>query len=187
VITDPPALLRAAFNAAMLRSVTSPRVLHLATHGFWDEGSTRPGRDPMLRSGLIVSPAENNQGALNGERFTAADFLEADLFGTELVTLAACSTGLGDLHDSEGIYGLQRGVQVAGARSVMTSLWPVEDEATRDWMLRYYRRLISGMGRADALAAVHEEFRQHPNTDWRHPYFWAGWQLVGDWRPIEGL
>jgi CHAT domain-containing protein/Tfp pilus assembly protein PilF len=180
-------VLGTAFNAPMLKSIKRPRVLHLATHGFWDESSKFPGHDPMLRSGVIVTAAVNSNGDLREERFTAADFLGADLDGTELVTLSACSTGLGGLHDSEGIYGLQRGVRVAGANSVLTSLWPVEDEATRDWMLRYYGHLISGMGRADALAAVQQEFRQHPKSDWRHPYFWAAWQIVGDWRPIDGL
>ena len=89
----------------------------------------------MLRSGFLVSAAES--GSQAEARFSAADFLTLKLNKTELVTLSACSTGLGDLHDSEGIYGLQRGVQVAGARSVLTSLWAVDDEATADWMLRY--------------------------------------------------
>jgi CHAT domain-containing protein len=144
-----------------------------------------PAMDPMLRSGIVVSAAES--GSQAEARFSAADFLTLKLNKTELVTLSACSTGLGDLHDSEGIYGLQRGVQVAGARSVLTSLWPVDDEATADWMLRYYQYLVKGRSRSDALAAVQNDFRQHTNVSWRHPYFWSGWQLVGDWQPIKGL
>ena len=76
---------------------------------------------------------------------------------------------------------------MAGARSVLTSLWPVDDEATADWMLRYYGYLAGGRSRADSLVAVQNDFRQHNNFSWRHPYYWAGWQLVGEWRPIEGL
>ena len=176
-----------AFNRTLLVQLRSPRMLHLATHGFWQDinhgGSARtvdsePAQDPMLRSGIVVS---------NDDRVSAADFLGLDLKATELVTLSGCSTGLGDLHDSEGLFGLQRGIQVAGARSVLTSLWPVEDAATSDWMLRFYSLLKQGHGRADALAAVQSAFRDHPNPQWRHPYYWAGWQLVGDWRPIEGL
>lgn len=179
------------FSAAMLSKLSRPLVLHLATHGFWDAkqagqpvrmADPDPSHDPMLRSGIVVSPAK---GAT--DRFSAADFLGLDLSNTELVTLSGCSTGLGDLHDSEGIYGLLRGVQVAGARSVLTSLWPVDDAATSDWMLRFYGYLSQGRGRADALAAVQADFRSHPNALWRHPYYWAGWQLVGDWRPIQGL
>lgn len=70
---------------------------------------------------------------------------------------------------------------------MLTSLWPVDDEATADWMQRYYQHLAKGRSRSDALAAVQNDFRQHANVSWRHPYFWAGWQLVGDWRAIKGL
>jgi CHAT domain-containing protein len=136
----------------------------------------------MLKSGIVLSPAEGST-----DRFSASDFLGLDLTSTELVTLSGCSTGLGDLHDSEGIYGLQRGVQVAGARSVLTSLWPVDDPATSEWMQRYYGYLAQGRGRNEALADVQTDFRNHPNPYLRHPYYWAGWQLVGDWRPIKGL
>ena len=182
-----------AFSTRSLKAINNPRIVHIASHGYWDEAGakqTRPGMalpamDPMLRSGIVVSAAES--GSQAEARFSAADFLTLKLNKTELVTLSACSTGLGDLHDSEGIYGLQRGVQAAGARSVLTSLWPVDDEATADWMLRYYQYLVKGRTRSDALVAVQNDFRQHNNVSWRHPYFWAGWQLAGDWRPIKGL
>lgn len=186
----------AAFTASQLRTLNNPLILHLASHGTWDSAITSgapaaaqpPATDPMLRSGIVVSGNPHGRPDGQGEqRFHAADFLTLSLTATELVTLAACSTGLGDLHDSEGLYGLQRGIQVAGARSVLTSLWPVDDQATTDWMLRYYRHLTAGVSRADALVAVQREFRDHPNTAWRDPYFWAGWQLVGDWRPIPGF
>jgi len=181
-----------AFSAAMLQRLKQPRLLHLTTHGFWyppapaNQQPMPRSADPMLRSGLLVT-AQNRVagGPMGAEFFSAAQFLNLDLHGTELVTLSACSTGLGDLHDSEGLYGLQRGIQVAGARSVLTSLWPVDDQATIDWMLRYYQHLLRGLGRAAALAQVQAEFRHHPNASWRHPYYWAAWQLVGDWRPIR--
>jgi len=183
-----------SFTSNELRKLSSPRILHLATHGFWDSGNkinvrnynSTTTKDPMLRSGILLSPSENIEDG-KPDRFTAADFLGLKLNGTELVTLSACSTGLGDLHDSEGIYGLQRGVQVAGARSVLTSLWPVDDDATSDWMLRYYRHLKLGSSRSDALKAVQNEFRNHPKQIWQQPYYWAGWQLVGDWKPIQGI
>lgn len=182
-----------AFSTRSLQAINSPQIVHIASHGYWDEAGSKQARsdtalpqtDPMLRSGIVVSAAES--GSQAEARFSAADFLTLKLNKTELVTLSACSTGLGDLHDSEGIYGLQRGVQVAGARSVLTSLWPVDDEATTDWMLRYYRYLAKGHSRSDALRYVQNDFRQHINVSWQHPYYWAGWQLVGDWRPIQGL
>lgn len=182
------------FTSNELRKVSSPRILHLATHGFLDSPNQINARgynstttnDPMLRSGILLSSSENIENG-KPDRFSAADFLGLKLNGTELVTLSACSTGLGDLHDSEGIYGLQRGVQVAGARSVLTSLWPVDDAATSDWMLRYYKHLKLGSSRGDALKAVQNEFRSHPKQVWQQPYYWAGWQLVGDWKPIQGI
>lgn len=179
------------FNRTMLRQLKSPLLLHLATHGFWDAkqaglsvrtADPDPTQDPMLKSGIVLSPAEGST-----DRFSASDFLGLDLTSTELVTLSGCSTGLGDLQDSEGIYGLQRGVQVAGARSVLTSLWPVDDPATSEWMQRYYGYLAQGRGRNESLAEVQADFRNHPYPHLRHPYYWAGWQLVGDWRPIKGL
>ena len=185
------ALEGTSFNSDLLKQLKHPLILHLATHGFWDTAkrgtSTRqtdpsPYQDPMLRSGIVVSPTTRTS-----DRFSAADFLPLDLARTELVTLSGCSTGLGDLHDSEGIYGLQRGVQVAGAKAMLSSLWPVDDEATSDWMVRYYGYLSKGLGRAEALSAVQADFRNHPKSLWRHLYYWAAWQLVGDWRPIPGL
>ena len=179
-----------AFSTLSLKALNNPRIVHIASHGYWDDagakrarsGPALPATDPMLRSGIVVSAA--GSGSQGEARFSAADFLTLKLNKTELVTLSACSTGLGDLHDSEGIYGLQRGVQVAGARSLLTSLWPVDDEATADWMLRFYQYLTKGGSRADALVAVQNDFRQHSNLAWRHPYYWAGWQLIGDWRPL---
>jgi CHAT domain-containing protein len=69
-------------------------------------------------------------------------------------------------------------------------LWKVDDAATAEFMTRFYQRLKGGEGRADALAAVQREFRSGiagKPDDWKRPYYWAAWQLVGDWRPIPGL
>jgi CHAT domain-containing protein len=85
------------------------------------------------------------------------------------------------------LFGLQRALSVAGARTTLLSLWKVDDKATAAFMEAYYTRLKGRAGRADALAATQAEFRSHQNTAWRHPYYWAAWQLVGDWRPITGL
>ena len=105
------------------------------------------------------------------------------------MVLSACSTGQGDIRTGEGVYGLQRSLTVAGARSTLLSLRKVDDAATADFMARYYSRLKAGEGRADALAAVQAEFRNGTagNGQWTEPYYWAAWQLVGDWRPVQGL
>ena len=87
---------------------------------------------------------------------------------------------------------VQRSLTVAGARSTLLSLWKVDDAATAEFMDRFYQRLKAGEGRSDALAAVQEEFRSGKmqsgtGHEWKEPYYWAAWQLVGDWRPIADL
>jgi CHAT domain-containing protein len=116
---------------------------------------------------------------------TAAEITGINLQGTELVTLSACQSGAGAVQSGEGVYGLQRALTVAGARSMLLSLWPVDDGATRDFMGSFYRRLVAGASRADALGATQAEFRAHSNPLYRDLYVWAAFQLVGDWREVS--
>jgi len=189
-----------------------PRVLHVATHGFFvadqEAKPTDPMRaiqegspllrslrqeDPQLRSGLVFAGANQPDVDPNDDGYlTAAEAVNLNLKGTELVVLSACSTGQGEVRTGEGVYGLQRSLTVAGARSTLLSLWKVDDAATAEFMARYYQRLKDGEGRSDALAAIQEEFRSGKvqsgtGVNWKEPYYWAAWQLVGDWRPIPGL
>jgi CHAT domain-containing protein len=146
--------------------------------------------DPQLRSGLVLAGANQPELDPNDDGYlTAAEAVNLNLKGTELVVLSACSTGQGDVRTGEGVYGLQRSLNVAGARSTLLSLWKVDDAATAEFMGRYYQRLKAGEARSDALAAVQKEFREGRAGDgkWKNPYYWAAWQLVGDWRPIKGL
>jgi CHAT domain-containing protein len=185
-----------------------PRILHIATHGFFlpyqpEQLQAQPwlsfdrpdvlerfsGEDPMLRSGLVLAGA-NHQGSDPDEDdgyLTAMEAVHLNLQGTELVTLSACDSGSGDIRTGEGVYGLQRAFIVAGARSLLLSLWPVPDDATCAFMLHFYTHLKEGFGRYDALIAVQREFRKHENIVWRHPYYWGAWQLIGDGSPTEGL
>jgi CHAT domain-containing protein len=107
-----------------------------------------------------------------------ADTTGLNLSGTQLVTLSACSTGLGSQATGEGVYGLQRSLRVAGARSTLLTLWEVDDAATKAFMLTYYRLLKQGVGRAEALQQGQRLIRR--NAGWSHPHFWAAWQLSGD-------
>jgi CHAT domain-containing protein/tetratricopeptide (TPR) repeat protein len=206
------AILGDAATVSLLERSPSPRILHIASHGFFVGDQDIPpqdplraslagggqvarfqGEDPLLRSGIVLAGANNPDHDPNDDGLlTALEATALQLDGTELVVLSACSTGAGDFQSGEGLYGLQRALTVAGARSTLLSLWKVDDAATAEFMVRFYRRLKAGEGRADALAGVQEEFRkgtvQSPSgEDWRRPYYWAAWQLVGDWRPIEGL
>jgi CHAT domain-containing protein len=147
--------------------------------------------DPMLRSGLVLAGADNpTANPADDGYLTAAEAAGLQLDGTELVVLSACSTGQGDSKTGEGVYGLQRALTVAGARSTLLSLWKVDDDATRAFMVRYYTLLKEGKGRGEALVQVQREFRTDPAykaKNWDRPYYWAAWQLTGDWKPIQGL
>lgn len=189
-----------------------PRVLHIATHGFFVADQDSPTTDPLgvvqeqapqlqalrggdlqLRSGLVFAGA--NQPDLDPKDdgyLTAAEAVTLNLKGTELVVLSACSTGQGEVRTGEGVYGLQRSLTVAGARTTLLSLWKVDDAATAEFMVRFYQRLKAGEGRSDALATVQQEFssgkvKSPDGVKWTEPYYWAAWQLVGDWRPIKDL
>ncbi|MFM7086692.1 MAG: CHAT domain-containing protein [Cyanobium sp.] len=144
--------------------------------------------DPLLRSGLVLAGANNPQANPADDGYlTAAEILAMELEGTELVTLSACETGLGDQRTGEGVFGLQRALAVAGARSSLLSLWEVDDAATAAFMTSFYQRLRRGDGRAEALAATQAEFRTHQKESYRDPFVWAAFQLSGDWRPIPGM
>ncbi|QPN70008.1 CHAT domain-containing tetratricopeptide repeat protein [Synechococcus sp. CBW1108] len=202
----------AAATTTSLQRQKGPALLHIASHGFFvadsEKEPARPllalqdqstllwplrGEDPQLRSGLVFAGANQPDADPNDDGYlTAAEAVNLNLKGTQLVVLSACSTGQGDVRTGEGVYGLQRSLTVAGARSTLLSLWKVDDAATAEFMSRFYKRLKAGEGRADALAAVQSEFRSGAvrgpgGEDWSPPYYWAAWQLVGDWRPIQGL
>jgi len=105
-----------------------------------------------------------------------------DLRGTKLVVLSACETGVGAVQTGEGVYGLRRALVLAGAESQVISLWQVADDATRDLMVTYYARLLAGEDRAEALRRAQLEIMRRPG--WSHPYFWASFIPVGEWRPL---
>ncbi len=197
-------------TAMALQQRQGPRVLHIASHGFFAPDQDTPpsdplravqdssrqlrgfqGEDPQLRSGLVLAGANQPDADPNDDGYlTAAEATGLQLDGTELVTLSACSTAQGAIKTGEGVYGLQRSLTVAGARSTLLSLWKVDDAATAEFMQRFYKRLKAGEGRADALQAVQQEFRTDPTLKargWDSIFYWGAWQLVGDWRPIQGL
>ncbi len=96
-----------------------------------------------------------------------------------LVTLSACSTGLGKLYDGEGIVGLTRAFFYAGADSVVVSLWNVNDFATGEFMKSFYQNLSRGMAKDAALRQAKLAMLKS-RGEWKHPYFWAPFVLVGE-------
>jgi CHAT domain-containing protein len=186
---------------AHLKQRRSPRLLHLATHGFFLQDEKRdpnwevgiPGRlsgplpeNPLLRSGLALAGANTwlQEGSLPAEAedglLTAEDVAGLDLLDTELVVLSACETGLGQGHIGEGVFGLRRSFIVAGAKTLVMSLWKVPDEQTRELMEDFYRRILAGQGRADALREAQLALKEkYPD-----PYYWGAFICQGDPGPL---
>ena len=177
----------------------APKMLHIATHGFFLQGEERlkkrllslnrggtlipppPGDNPMLRAGLAFAGINSNAPFLgeidtnNDGVLTAMEVLSLDLAGTELVVLSACETGVGEIHAGEGVYGLRRAFQEAGVKSVVNSLWPVSDEGTRRLMTEFYTQLFQKVPAREALKAAQLKLLQ---TEWNHPYYWSAFVLV---------
>jgi CHAT domain-containing protein len=173
---------------ATLERVTAPRILHIASHGFFLDdggGGARPvvEQNPLLRSGVALAGA-NLPGAHRGDGIlTALEAAGLNLWGTSLVTLSACDTGVGEVRNGEGVYGLRRAFMLAGAETLVMSLWPVSDVVARDTMVAYYARLRSGIGRGDALRQAKQAILRRSTL--RHPYYWAGFIQSGDWTRLR--
>jgi CHAT domain-containing protein/Tfp pilus assembly protein PilF len=153
--------------------------LHFACHGLVDE--VRP-----LESALALSAP---QSAKHDGLLQAWEIFESVRTDARLVVLSACRTGLGRELAGEGIVGLTRAFQFAGARSVVASLWAVADRSTAELMRRFYQRLAAGANVAEALRMAQLELASGPVrtangavTDASHPYHWAAFQVSGDWR-----
>jgi CHAT domain-containing protein len=112
---------------------------------------------------------------------TAYEVSAMDLTGTEMVVLSACETGLGRVEEGEGVYGLRRAFQMAGARTVISALWPVSDEETAGLMGDLYTR--TGESIPETMRRIQlkriEAIRAGNGPD--HPYTWAGFIALGDW------
>jgi CHAT domain-containing protein len=191
-----------------LLHLPTPGVLHLATHGFFladapgpaasravghfgvlgKESASEHPPDPLLRSGLVLAgarvPSSNTPG-LQGDSalVTALELAGLDLWGTELVVLSACDTGRGDIKLGQGVYGLRRALVVAGAETVVMSLWKVNDDTTRLLMEDYYRNLLAGLGRATALREAMRSLR----LTQPHPHYWAPFIALGSDAPLHAL
>jgi hypothetical protein len=154
---------------------------------FVDGGDARwlpplPSDDPvdgLDRAGLALAGA--NQGA--GGIVTAREIAGFDWWGTQLVVLSACETGIGAVPSGDGVYGLRRALVLAGTASQVVSLWSVSDASTRAMMLDYYGELAKGTGRAEALRQAKLRLLRQPR--YAHPYYWAAFIPAGDWRPLD--
>lgn len=182
-------LLGAEATEAALKQVSRPRILHVATHGFFleSEPDATNVENPLLRSGLFLAGANRRQsGAGEDGVLTALEVTGMDLWGTRLVVLSACDTGVGDVSHGEGVYGLRRALVLAGVESQVLTLWQVQDKRARDLMIDFYKRLQNGEGRTEALRQAQLAMLRGKSALGRHPFFWAGFIQSGDWRAING-
>jgi CHAT domain-containing protein/tetratricopeptide (TPR) repeat protein len=184
---DATLLMGRRATKAEVQRVSAPAILHIASHGFFLDDvagdASAVAQNPLLRSGLALAGA-NIPGDGHGRGIlTALEAAGLDLWGTHLVTLSACDTGVGDVRDGEGVYGMRRAFTLAGAETLVMSLWPVGDAIARDTMVGYYGQLRAGAGRGDALRHAKLSILRHPAT--RHPYFWAGFIQSGDWTRLQ--
>jgi CHAT domain-containing protein len=182
-----------------LKILRNPKILHIATHGFFlpetvlnnyteNNGFDILGTDikvsqenPLLRSGLLFTGASGvlsnstNDNSTDDGILTAFEAQNLILDRTELVVLSACETGSGELRNGEGVYGLQRAFKVAGARYLIMSLWKVDDKATQLMMSNFYQNWLNSKD-------IHESFRNAQNfirKKYSSPYFWGAFVLVG--------
>ena len=175
--------------------------LHLSTHGFYytkeeadnaqynfmlidDHVATTAEDKALTRSGLILSGANH---ILEGDTLpdnvedgilTAKEIADVDLRGLDLVVLSACQTGLGDISQGEGVFGLQRGFKKAGANTILMSLWEVNDEATQILMTQFYKSLVSGQSKRHSLLSAQDYLRKYDGGKYNEPKYWAAFILL---------
>ena len=191
-----------------IKTASNPQILHLATHGFFagdvntsdlqgrsndllfGQSIEKAQRFPLLRSGLMFcgsqntidgnyNPSETNEDGI----LTGLEVMNLDLRTTELVVLSACETGLGEIMNGEGVYGLQRAFKIAGAQNIMMSLWKVDDMATQILMGKFYGFWLDGNTKREALKMARNYLRSQPKYD--SPYYWGGFVLIGMEPPVE--
>jgi CHAT domain-containing protein/tetratricopeptide (TPR) repeat protein len=203
--SEPLQLTRLAATEAVFKArAPGKRALHLATHGFFLDGACSTGgpgvpsspqaepravgENPLLLSGLVFAGANRREAASHEQEdgiLTAEEIAALDLSTVEWAVLSACDTGIGRVRPGEGVFGLRRAFRIAGVSTLIMSLWPVDDEATRAWMRSLYdARLSRGLRTHEAVReagrAVLRARRAAGETD--HPSAWAAFVAAGDWR-----
>jgi CHAT domain-containing protein len=177
--------LKTAATESNLKSMASPTILHLASHGFFSSDivslNAEAKKEFLFHSGIVLTGA--NKSLLTGSTsfendgiVTAYEVMNLDLSGTQLVVLSACETGLGRIENGEGVFGLQRSFMQAGAKNVLISLWKVDDEMTKELMIKFYQYLALGK----SMSASLKQAQLDQSRIVSNPSFWGGFVLVGN-------
>lgn len=182
-------------SESKIKKIHGPAILHIASHGFFLSNLEtakskkvfgvdvqKAAENPLLRSGILLAGAANHfdLSPEEGTKYengvlTAYEAMNLNLDNTDLVVLSACETGLGKIKNGEGVYGLQRAFQVAGAGKVLMSLWKIDDFVTKRFMEYFYKYYISG----DVISTALKKARQDIIVLYPHPYYWGAFVLVG--------
>lgn len=183
-----------------LKAIRSPSVLHIASHGFFlsDQNvvtlrgsrglvltdappvlAKRASTNPLLRTGVALAGANvgGRQTTEDDGVITGLEVTDLDLAGTRLVVLSACETGVGEVRNGEGVFGLRRALALAGSRSQVLSLWKVDDDASLALMRAFYGELKNGQTVASALREAKLKVLHTPQT--KHPFYWAAFTASG--------
>jgi CHAT domain-containing protein len=179
---------------AAVKEINSPSILHIATHGYFladvsqMETTKVLGVDisaakenPLLRSGVLLAGCENvfdenfhpSPNSENGV-LTAYEAMSLNLDKTDLVVLSACETGLGSVKQGEGVYGLQRAFLIAGANSIIMSLWSVSDDATMQLMTLFYNNYAKSGNKAQAFADAIKQLK----IKFKEPFYWSAFVML---------
>ncbi|MFQ3214419.1 MAG: CHAT domain-containing protein [Marivirga sp.] len=176
-----------------VKDMQSPSVFHIATHGFFSEDAASQntsdrtiteasvGNNPLLKSGLMLKGAGDVLAKtkynynLEPGILTAYEAMNLNLDKTDLVVLSACETGLGVVQSGEGVYGLQRSFQVAGAKTLIMSLFKVSDEATQKLMISFYKKWLETGNKRQAFVDAKKELR----NEYRDPIYWGAFIMIG--------
>lgn len=194
----PKVFLGSDASVANMKALVSPNIIHIATHGYFEKDVEIKNSDqlakaitnedwsnnPLFRSYLLFSCAEqalNNMTDVQlreNSILSAYNVMNLSFDSTALVVLSACETGLGELKNGEGVYGLQRAFQVAGAESVIMSLWTVNDQTTQELMVEFYRNWLSGQ----PIGVAFRDAQLKIKVKHSEPYYWGAFILIGNYK-----
>ena len=176
-----------------VKELESPKIFHVATHGFTTPTATKNesaeltsseamlAENPLMKTGLLLKGAgdildkTNYNYNIESGILTAYEAMSLNLDKTDLVVLSACETGLGEIANGEGVYGLQRAFLVAGAKVLIMSMFKVDDDATQKLILNFYRKWLTTNNMRQSFIDAKKELR----LEYPEPYFWAPFMMIG--------
>jgi CHAT domain-containing protein len=179
-------LTQSSITEDAIKELRSPKVLHIATHGYFKESTNKGNEDdiagnPLLNSGLmllgsgdIVDNPNNKYVNQKEGILTAYEAMDLPLENTDIVVLSACETGRGEVQVGEGVYGLQRAFLIAGAKSVIISLFKVNDEVTQKLMLLFYQKWLNTGDKRQAFVDAKKEIKQQ----YKEPIYWGAFLMI---------